>query len=133
MAAPIHVRSAVPLDREDIMVGRRLALAEHARGSDDTPHELWHLSPMPEFDAMLWSGHYVVAIVGGRAVAGAGWELLADGTVLVRDLFIHPEHAKRGLAHRVLEHIRRTAEALGYHLTWATGAAHLMAPPLAAR
>lgn len=123
MTKPVHVRSAVPFDREDILVGRRLALAEHARRSNDVPLELWYLSPSRELDAMLWSGRFVVAVVDGRPVAGAGWEPLADGAVLVRDLFIHPDHARRGLARRLLEHIGRTVEELGYRLAGTTGTA----------
>lgn len=106
----VRVRSAVPLDQEDIMRGRRSALA--ARGREDIPPEAWRSGLPPELEAMLWSGRYVVAVVGGRAVAGAGWEPLADGKVLVRDLFVHPEHAGRGLARRLLEHIGRTVAAL---------------------
>ena len=132
MAERIQVRSAVPFDRDDILAGRRLALAEHARDSDDVPLELWYLSPPRELDVMVWSGRYVVAVAGGRPVAGAGWEPLEDGTVLVRDLFIHPDHARRGLARRILDHIGRTAETLGYRLAGATGAMRALAPALAA-
>jgi GNAT superfamily N-acetyltransferase len=128
----IRIRSVVPLDREDILVGRRSARAALARGSEGVPPELWRASPIHELEAMLWSGRYAVAVVGGRAVAGAGWEPLADGTVLVRDLFVRPEHAGRGLARRLLGHIGRTVAALDCRFAGVPIAARNAEPALAA-
>jgi GNAT superfamily N-acetyltransferase len=102
----------VPLDREDILAGRCSAAAALARGDRGKPMPLRCPPASEALDAMIWSGRYVVAVQERRPIAGAGWELSDDGTLLVRDLYVHPEHAGRGHARRLLARIEATAAAL---------------------
>lgn len=110
MPKSARTRLAVPLDREEILAGLRLPLPKAARGL--VPIEHWYASPEHELDAMIWSGRYAVAVVGRHLAAGAGWHPLADGTLRVSDLFIHPRHADLGLLPPLMDRIRRTVQAL---------------------
>lgn len=108
MQGTTRIRSAVPLDLEEITRGEQLARRGHGEiGLGSDPALL---------DDMVWSGRYLVAVQGLRPVAGVGWTVDDDGAAALEGFFVHPEHAGQGLGLALLRAAEAAAMAQGHSL-----------------
>ena len=59
-----------------------------------------------------------IAMLDGTPVGYVSWELDDDDSVKISKLYVLPQHQRRGLGARMLDHICECAHALGAHAIW---------------
>ena len=61
---------------------------------------------------------WAVAELDGAAVGYLSWQREDDGRVKISKLYVLPQHQRRGLGRRMLDHICEQARALGVREVW---------------
>ena len=59
-----------------------------------------------------------IAMLDGTPVGYLSWQREDDGRVKISKLYVLPQHQRRGLGMRMLDHICTQAHALGAHAVW---------------
>ena len=59
-----------------------------------------------------------IAMLDGTPVGYLSWQLDDDGRVKISKLYVLPQHQRRGLGARMLDHICTCARAVGAHALW---------------
>ena len=70
----------------------------------------------PAYAEDLRRSNMMLALDGDAIVASAGWLAVAEepGTARIRKVFVHPAHARRGLATRLVRDAEARARAAGH-------------------
>jgi putative acetyltransferase len=116
MGATVRLRRANASDRDEILAFQRAAIAGIPAGAYAADvAEAWSHMPVAGLEDLLAKGRYFVAVEGLRPVGGAGWSPLEDGeTAQIRGVFVHPDHAARGLGSRLVDVAEDAAVTAGY-------------------
>ena len=119
MINDIQIRHARP---DDAGVLSELIAASYARMADHYEPALFAraLPKMAKANPkLLESGTYYVALVGEDAAGCGGWTLelpgggLIEGVAHIRHFATHPEHLRKGVASRLLDHCLERAHRAG--------------------
>jgi GNAT superfamily N-acetyltransferase len=62
--------------------------------------------------------HYLVAVVGGRAVACGAWQPLEPGIAELKRMYVRPAHRGRGIARQLIVSLEEEALAAGFPTLW---------------
>lgn len=116
MVSGIGFRLAVPIDHADILAFQRAAVAASAGGRYGARQRAaWQRCPAPGMAELIWSGRYHLALEGWRPVGGAGWEPCGLGVGQVRAVFVHPDHAGKGIGRALMARVEAAMLAAGLH------------------
>ncbi|MEV6637121.1 GNAT family N-acetyltransferase [Actinoplanes sp. NPDC051470] len=58
--------------------------------------------------------HYLVALIGGRAVACGGWQPLEEGVAELKRMFVRPSYRGQGIARALVVALEEEALAAGH-------------------
>src|SRR5665213_2625688 len=103
-AGPFHIRCAVPADIPTLMdMKQQMAVADGAIGLLDATAGEWErdcFGPSPRFAAIVAEhAEAVVGMVIFNELGFAGW---AAPPIYLQDLFVMPEHRRRGIGRALL-------------------------------
>jgi N-acetylglutamate synthase-like GNAT family acetyltransferase len=115
MFASYHVRRAHPSDRTQILRLHAEATQEgrHAAIDDASVIEALLAEPAPQLDRLIGEGHYFIAMVGHRIIAGAGWAPQGD-VATMRGVWVNPQHRHSGVDRKLVEIAEDAAVTAGY-------------------
>jgi putative acetyltransferase len=116
MRETVRLRRADAADQDEILAFQRAAIAAIPAGAYAADvSEAWSHTPVSGLEDLLAKGRYFVAVDGSRPVGGAGWAPVEDGeTAQIRGVFVHPDHAARGLGSRLVDAAEDAAVTAGY-------------------
>ena len=120
----ISIRAATPDDRDALT---RLIAASYATLERAAYERDMLAAAMPAMSkanpTLLASGTYYVAEIGGEPAGCGGWTreaphtgALAEGVGHIRHFATHPDHLRKGVARRLLDHCLAEAAAAGIRL-----------------
>lgn len=101
--------------RDAILAFQRSAIASITdRFYNQQAKEAWWRTPAIGLEALIADGRYFVVTLGGRLVAGAGWEPYRDErTAMLRGVFVDPSVSGLGLGVRAVRQIEAEVRADG--------------------
>ncbi|MCU4743917.1 GNAT family N-acetyltransferase [Halobacteria archaeon AArc-m2/3/4] len=112
---PIPLRPATPADGEALVEVHVASIRELGpAGYDPEQVEAWAANKRPDrYPLGDESTHAVVAEAGPESdeIAGFGWVDLEAGEVTA--VYVHPDHARRGVGGTILEHLETAAREAG--------------------
>lgn len=116
MPSPYTVRRATPDDGQAILAVPHAALARLRTVAATVDGLAWWRAPARALDAIIAQGRYHVVEIGGRLVAGVGWEphpQIAD-TAILRSVIVGPAQHDRALGAAMMRAAEAQAAAAGF-------------------